>query len=152
MSSGISLWKRLGSTFRARSAHGNGNHGIQSVPPAEPIGKHNHTSPGRSSSRASLLPWVRQRQTIERLDERYQRVLELMDAMRDHFVEQDRRAAEVTAGIERVGSTLEQLAGTQRIQSEGITSIASPFAAMLPQACRAQRILRRLRSEAREKG
>jgi methyl-accepting chemotaxis protein len=52
-------------------------------------------------------------------------VLELMDAMRDHFETQDLRAAEVTAGIERVGGTLEQLAGSQRTQSEGITSIAT---------------------------
>jgi hypothetical protein len=125
MSSGISLWKRLGSALRANSVHDNGSRDVQSVQPAEPIGKDNHRPNGRGSSASSLLPWGRRQRTIDRLDERYQRVLELMDAMRDHFEAQDRRAAEVTAGIERVGSTLEQLAGTQRTQSEGIASIAA---------------------------
>ena len=125
MSSGISLWKRLGSALRANSAHDNGSRGVQSVQPAEPIGKNNHQPTGRGSSAPSLLPWGRRQRSIERLDERYQRVLELMDAMRDHFEAQDRRAADVTAGIERVGSTLERLAGAQHTQSEGIASIAA---------------------------
>jgi hypothetical protein len=71
----------------------------------------------------SILPWVRRQKSLDRLDERYQRVLELLDLMRLHFERQDQRAVELAAGVERVGSTLEQLAGTQRTQGECLASI-----------------------------
>ncbi|MBU0616104.1 MAG: hypothetical protein KKI02_00135 [Planctomycetes bacterium] len=85
----------------------------------------NDPKPTNGDSRPSWLPWVRRRSAIERLDERYQRVLELIDAMRDHFEAQDCRAAEVTAGLERMGGTLDRLADTQQVQCEGIASIAT---------------------------
>jgi chromosome segregation ATPase len=92
--------------------------------PTESTSGHAH-KPGNGDSRPSLLPWVRRRQAIERLDERYQRVIELIDAMRGHFDAQDRRAAEVSAGLERMGGTLDRLADTQQAQCEGIASIAT---------------------------
>ncbi len=122
MSAGISFWKRVGSVFQANSNRGNGNGSTLTVEPVKPVRTNGHDSDGGASS---LLPWTRRGKTIQQLDERYQRVLELMDAMREHFEVQDHRAADVTAGIDRVGNTLEQLADVQRIQSEGITSIAA---------------------------
>jgi hypothetical protein len=124
MSSGISLWKRLGGAFRANadSDDGNGNGAALAVEPADPVRDNGRRSARRASS---LLPWVRRGRSLKQLDERYQRVLELMDAMRVHFEGQDRRAEELTAGVSRVGCTLEQLADTQRAQGECVASIAT---------------------------
>jgi hypothetical protein len=124
MSSGTSLWKRLGSALRISTEHSNGNGAVASVTPAEAVGQ-NDRRPTNGDSRPSFLPWVRSRKAIERLDERYQRVLELIDAMRNHFEAQDLRAAEVTAGLDRMGGTLDRLADTQQAQCEGIASIAT---------------------------
>jgi hypothetical protein len=130
MSSGISFWKRVGSSFRAKEirtdqTNGDGDGPLQSVEPVSPIRHRAGGSGNGSSSVSSLLPWVRRRKTLDRLDERYQRVLELMGAMRDHFERQDHRAEELAVGVGRLGNTLEQLAGTQRVQSESVASIAN---------------------------
>ena len=120
MSTGGSFWKRVGSALRADSDHAGdngGNHGIASVDRDE------HMFTDRDCDKPSLLPWVRRQRTIERLDQRYQRVLEIMDVMSTHFEAQDRRAAEVTAGLARIGGTLEQLAEIQRGQSAGVSSL-----------------------------
>jgi chromosome segregation ATPase len=124
MSSDTSFWKRLGNILRADGRNRNGNSGVQCVTPTESV-----SGNGReridADSRSSLLPWVRRKKAIERLDERYQRMLELIDAMRGHFEAQDCRAAEVTAGLERVGGTLDRLADTQQAQCDGIASIVA---------------------------
>jgi hypothetical protein len=118
MSSGLTFWKRVGNAFRAeQAAPRNGNGGKHTIASVE------HESPTAAAG-ASVFPWVRRRQEIRQIDERYQRVLELMDALRAHFEAQDRRAAELTAGIDRVGGTLERLADVQRGQAEGLTRLA----------------------------
>ncbi|MFQ5806279.1 MAG: hypothetical protein ACE5I3_07510 [Phycisphaerae bacterium] len=127
MSSGISFWKRVGSAFRARADRndGNGYGAALAVEPADPARENGGDTESGTSSVSSLLPWVRRGKSLRQLDERYQRVLELMDAIRVHFEKQDRRAAELTAGVDRVGRTLEQLAGMQRAQSECVASVAA---------------------------
>lgn len=127
MSSGISFWKRVGNAFRASDDrdNGDGNGVTQEIEPADRARETGGNTGSGASSVSSLLPWVRRQNSLKRLDERYQRVLELMDAMRVHFEQQDRRAEELTAGVDRVGRTLEQLAGTQRAQSECVASIAA---------------------------
>ncbi len=124
MSSGISFWKRLGSAFRANADHGdgNGNGAALAVEPGDPVSGNGRETGNRAPS---LLPWVRRGRSLKQLDERYQRVLELMDTMRVHFEEQDRRAEELTAGVGRVGRTLEQLTETQRAQSECVAAVAA---------------------------
>jgi chromosome segregation ATPase len=123
MSSGISFWKRVGSAFRASPDRGNGDGVVVAVEPARE--DNGAAGNGASSSVASLLPWVRRNRSLQQLDERYQRVVELLDTMRDHFERQDQRAEELTAGVGRLGNTLEQLVVTQRTQSDCIASIAT---------------------------
>ena len=118
MSSGLTFWKRVGSAFRGdRIAPRNGNGGNHPVSTGD-------SETSVSVAGDSIFPWVRRRQAIRQIDERYQRVLELMDVMRTHFEAQDRRAAELTAGIDRVGGTLERLADVQRAQCEGLKHLA----------------------------
>lgn len=129
MSSGLTLFKRISGAFRDQfssrngsgDARGNGLCGDRSSGSKE----FSTTAEPDSSASASIFPWVRRQQMVLQLDQRYQRVVELMDVMRTHFEAQDRRAAELTAGINRVGGTLEQLAESQRSQCEGIRSLAS---------------------------
>lgn len=127
MSSGISLWKRFGSAFRANVNRGDGNEAdpAATIEPAEPARENVRDRGNGPLSVSSLLPWVRRNRSLRQLDERYQRVVELMDALRDHFERQDRRAAELAAGVDRLGGTLDQLVGTQRVQSECVASIAA---------------------------
>jgi chromosome segregation ATPase len=56
--------------------------------------------------------------------QRYQQVLELMDAMRGHFDRQSEHARQLTESVQHVGSVLEQLAAAQRDQGEHIRSMA----------------------------
>jgi len=117
MSSSHSFWKRMGNAFRGgetREVYDSNNDGGVGVTPASANG-----------GSASILPWGRKQKAIERLDEGYQRVLELMDGMRRHFEAQDVRAAALADGITRVGATLEQLADVQRAQCDGIRTMTS---------------------------
>ena len=124
MSSEVSFWKRVGSAFRAGGplmACENSEVSPLAVAPAgdRPGGGNGWRSGG------FRLPWVGRRQSLRQLDERYRQMLELADAIRDHFERQDERARELTAGVERLGCTLEQLAEAQRAESRCIASIAA---------------------------
>lgn len=130
MSAEISFWKRVGNVFRANGrdaiySGGNGNKPALCVEAVGPERGNGRDTDHGGSPASSLLPWVRRQRSLEQLREGYQRVLELMDAMCVHFERQDRRAEELTASIDRVGGTLEQLANAQRSQSERVVSIAS---------------------------
>lgn len=127
MPSGISFWKRVGSALRANfnRSDGNGKTASAAIEPTGPSGGNGRDAGNGASSVASLLPWTRRQRSIEQLREGYERVLELMDAMHGHFEKQDRRAEELTAGVDRIGGTLVQLADAQRAQGECIASIAA---------------------------
>ncbi len=60
------------------------------------------------------VPWWRRRQ-LRHAQQRdlARRVVDLAAAMREHFERQDRRAAELTQTLERIGGVLEQLAASQ---------------------------------------
>jgi chromosome segregation ATPase len=127
MSTGISFWKRVGGALRANANRddGDGNGVALAIEPVDAARENGGDRGNGASPIASLLPWVRRGRSLKQLDERYQRVVDLMDAMRIHFEKQDCRAEELTTGVDRVGRTLEQLAATQRSQGECVASIAA---------------------------
>jgi len=130
MSAGISLWKRVGNAFRANGRNtyptsANGRVHTLCIDTVTPATDDRNGTATQTSSLSSLLPWSRRQKSLDQLREGYQRVLELMDAMSLHFEKQDRRAQELTASIDRVGGTLEQLVSAQHSQSEHLTSISA---------------------------
>ena len=132
MSSGLAFWKRIGGAIRGGSSaprngfHNGNGHGGGAVGVVEDGVATTATDPDVSDAGgSSIFPWVRRQQMVRQMDQRYQRVIELMDAMRAHFEAQDRRAAELTAGITRVAGTLELLADVQRSQCDGIKDLSA---------------------------
>jgi len=131
MSQATSFWRRLGDLFRGGIGErwsGNGHNRVngtaledrtadQVVPP-ERDGSPNGTSP------RSLARWGRREPTVTQLRDGYQRVLEMMDALQEHFRQQDARAERLGRSAERTAGTLEQLAGSQQAQQEHLRLIA----------------------------
>jgi len=126
MSSHTSFWTRVGSAVRAGNQRvlGAPTETLVTVEPFDSARGDGATS-DNGTSLMSLLPWKRRQKELARIDERYQRVVELMDAIRVHFEQQDRQAAELNAGVNRLGDTLETLATNQGCQSESLASIAT---------------------------
>jgi hypothetical protein len=127
MSSGVSFWKRVGSAFRANADgdNGDGNGVTPTIERTADEGASGRDAESVSSSGLARWPWNRWGRSYRQLDARYQRVVELLDLMGVHFERQDQRSTELAAGVDRLGSTLEQLAGAQRTQSECVASIAA---------------------------
>jgi hypothetical protein len=73
---------------------------------------------------AATTWWQRREARHARAQEMSIRMLELADSLQDHFRRQDERAVELSGALERVGSTLNELAESQRAQSQYLRTIA----------------------------
>lgn len=124
MSAGVSFLKRVSGAFKSDGGRGNGNGATLILESLELRAGDGAHAPHRSTG-SSLLPWVRARHNRELADERYQSVIELMVAMREHFERQDRHAGEMAEALAGVGATLKELAETQGKQCDQVTSIAA---------------------------
>jgi len=129
MSSDVSFWKRVGSVFKAGSddASGNGRaHTLETVElPGNGVSPNGHsTLSSDSHSRTTLWPWSRRDRSMLQVSEAQRRLLELMDALQEHFAQQDQRAEELNGSVGKVAGTLEQVAQSQRNTTEQIHSIA----------------------------
>ncbi|MCA9242424.1 MAG: hypothetical protein KDA32_00605 [Phycisphaerales bacterium] len=113
MSTESSFWQRIGGVFRpANGKQGNG-HNIENGKSA---------NGGHEVAQANI---TRRPPSVNELREGYDRVVTLMDTMRDHFDKQDQRANKLVTSVERIAGTLEQLAKAQDKQNESISAIAS---------------------------
>lgn len=81
------------------------------------------TPAGLASAAAKPMSWRRQSPQTQ-FREVSQRIVELADAMQQHFGRQDEHATKFASSLERVGGVLEQIAEGQRAQSECLRSIA----------------------------
>ncbi len=119
-----SFWHRVGSMFRgnhgsAPSTGGNGS-GPATAAVDDPAG-----SALELAAAPEATPWWRRRQAhLAQSREVSHRVMELADAMQQHYRQQDQRAAELSNSLNRVSGILEQLAETQRTQSDWLRTIA----------------------------
>lgn len=120
MSHHTSIFQRISDLFRGDHnggprANGSGDSGVFSAPPAS------DDSAPRSGS--SLLRWGRSGVPSSR--DRAARVEQVLDALEQHFRQQDRRSEELSSSVHRVASILEQLGDAQRTQGEFVRAIAS---------------------------
>ncbi len=131
MAEAIPFWQRVGRLFRSGSGNG----------PPRATGEAGRSS-AVASSTATLersgalqqrsvlgappesIPWWRPQARRARAEAAGQRVAELALALEEHFRKQDDRAAALANSLDRVGSTLAQLADSQRLQGELLKCIA----------------------------
>ncbi|HMQ15756.1 MAG TPA: hypothetical protein PKC49_07260 [Phycisphaerae bacterium] len=120
MSAAISFWKRLGHLIRG-NGHAQAFSPVDDSRPSD-VGEPAAAS-GEGSAPHALAPDAR-RGRLPRGGGGYERVIQLMDAMRTHFDKQDRRAEELAASVERVATTLDRLAEAQQAQNQHMSSVA----------------------------
>lgn len=134
MSADTSFWQRIGNFFRSEDAdeplNGNGTKPKNGVPKNQPDDQHpvasadNENAGDMPRSSSSLMRWTRNQPSTGEMRAGYQRVLELMDDMHQHFEKHDHRAEQLANSVDRVAGILERLAQTQHQQGECIRTIA----------------------------
>ena len=113
MAEHTSFWQRMGSLFHTGSGAGDG----------DGAGAGAGTATIEPRTTAGGAPWWRSTRQGQRQEVALQMV-QLAEALQQHFRQQDARAAELTGSLTRVGGALEQLAETQRTQGECLRAIA----------------------------
>lgn len=122
-----SFWQRVSSFFRSDlgqglRAGGDGRVGAPE-PPAGLVGVAGpHSEPALAAR--GVAWWRRHQARRAQARQAVLRVGELAEALEQHFRQQDQRAAELAASLDRVASVLGQLAHTQQVQGECLQSIA----------------------------
>jgi len=120
-----SLWQRMRSHFRAGPTDG-GLAGEDSSGGGVGPG----ASPGASAPLSAVaerggFSWFGRRRLRQlQVREASQRMVELAQALQDHFRRQDERGVALAGSLEHMGSVLEQLADSQRSQSDCLQTIA----------------------------
>lgn len=122
MAAQVSFWQRVGSLFRTDSGMDRGRQpgALESSGRLESSG----AGPLNHSGNHPEPFWRRPAARSAQARETALRVVELAEAMQQHFRQQDQRAAELAGSLDRVGGTLEQLAAAQRAHGEYLRSIA----------------------------
>ena len=123
MSVSTSVWKRVGHALRTNLSANGGDHSAITI---QPIATKSTARPNGENGNGSSwhLPWQWGRGRMSKAEQRYQRVAELLTALREQFERQDRRAEQLARGVENIGVTLQQLAKTQQSQSASVGKIA----------------------------
>lgn len=122
------FWKRFGSIFRSEGGNPGGRGSRDNTTSVEdpPQRDTADTAPLTRSESTTTLPWWRRRQAKQaQAREMSLRMMELAAAMKQHFHQQDERAARLAAALERVGGTLQQLADVQGTQGEHLANIVT---------------------------
>ncbi|MBL8879511.1 MAG: hypothetical protein JNG88_10365, partial [Phycisphaerales bacterium] len=109
MSTQVSFWKRLSSVFRADMPTTRGGEG--------PL---LNAGPATSVEDRSLLRWLRG----DGRSSRRERASAMMHLLEQHLQQQDQRAAQLSASVDRVAGMLEQIASAQRSQTDVLRTIA----------------------------
>jgi len=111
-----SFWQRVRGMFRAErgpSAWSDVNGGQAGA-----------AGEGAATGMALDSTWRRKGATPQPKDAT-QRLVALTDRMQEHFTKQEEQATEMSVALQRVGRVLEQLADSQRSQSEYLKTIAA---------------------------
>jgi hypothetical protein len=130
MAAQVSFWQRMSSMFRADASLRGGNGPVAVVEPAAGgdgkagVGQRSSLSLPQPAFQTPVGPWWRRSARRAQAREVSLRVVELAQAMQQHFRQQDQRAAELTGSLNRLGGILEQLSEAQRTQGDGLRAIA----------------------------
>ncbi len=74
---------------------------------------------------SGLTRWARREHTISRLQEGYDRVLEMMDAIQKHMATQEDRTEKIATGISQLSRSLAELPGATQQQVQLLSGIAA---------------------------
>jgi len=110
MAEHVPFWQRVSSIFR-----GGMNGGVDA---------HSEASLQVIEDRDRPAPWWKPGVRRQQAREMVTRVAHLAEAMEEHYRRQDERGAALAGSLDRVGAILEQLAVSQRAQSDYLRSIA----------------------------
>lgn len=110
MSAQVSFWKRLSSVFRPEFPTSRG--GMD--------GAILNSASDRTADDRSLLRWLRG----DGRSSKRERANAVMHLLEQHLQQQDQRAAQLSASVDRVAGMLEQIAIAQRGQTEVLRTIA----------------------------
>lgn len=123
MATQSSIWQRVGTIFRgsARTSHSNGGNGNGAEShPSDPA-----VQPDIEDSSPLSMRRFRRRPNSADLQQRYERVGQLLDSLSEHFDVQDQRSKELGEAVARMADVFEQLPEAQRTQADCMQSIAS---------------------------
>jgi hypothetical protein len=122
MAGPVGFWQRVNNLFRPAASAGD-----DGLTPRDESGAAGGTLMARPPEAAVQRPvfaWWRRGRNSPQVREVSLRVVELAHSLQEHFEQQERRAAEVSNSLNRVGGTLEQLAESQRAHGDFLRSIA----------------------------
>lgn len=119
------FWTRLGQIFRP------GGHGAPDLPPigedgllagraAEELGE-----PAVGTSDRLMGRWSRRDQALQQLQEGYQRITDLIDAMQRHMADQGARTDRIATSLDQLARALSDLPAIAREQTHTLDAIAS---------------------------
>lgn len=109
MSTQVSFWKRLSSVFRTEMPSSRGGDGPLLGAVGAPDGEDR-----------PLMRWLRGSGRSSRRE----RANAMMHLLEQHLQQQDQRAAQLSASVDRVAGMLEQIANSQRSQTDVLRTIA----------------------------
>jgi len=123
------FWSRVGRMLRTgrrsterRDLPAIGDDGLLADGPPSESGEYEAVA---ASTEKPLLRWSRRDQVLQQLQEGYQRVAELIDAMQRHQVEQGNRTERIAVSLDHLARTMSDLPAASREQSKTLNSIAS---------------------------
>lgn len=123
----VSFWQRMSNVFRSDGGP-DGENGAETVLRPAASAEHPAGAPLQVTSLGATSHWWRQPSKTAQAREVALHVTQLAEAMQQHFRQQDQRAVELAASLDRVGGILEQLAQTQRGQNDYLRTIAEQTA------------------------
>lgn len=127
MSDVPTFWKRIGSAIRGQNDLRE-THARPHATPMSIVHEHSGRAAGRARDRSDdsgvWKLWTGRKRRDSDLRERYAHAIDLMDAIRSHMQVQDEHTGRISESMRRIASTLEEISGAQRAQSEGMANVS----------------------------
>lgn len=133
MAATISFWHRVGSIFRHETS-GNGHSltpdGPTPMAPVAAVGTVESAGNGKlplhlPRDPRPLTRRERKAASLAALQDGHERLVSLVNAMKEHFERQDKRFDQLATSVDRVATYLEQIPEVQRRQGDCMSSIAA---------------------------
>ncbi len=124
-----SFWTRLGEWLRPGGRSSRTPPDLAAVSPeryleeADAAAENEESTPGPAEK--PLSRWSRRDQALQQLQEGYQRVTELIDAMQRHMAEQSDRTERIASSLDFLARSLSDLPAASRQQAQTLDAIAS---------------------------
>lgn len=123
------FWARLGEIFRPAGGHGPRDAGLPPVADDGLLVEGPTDTPNDEEATAAaerpLSRWGRREQTLQQLQDGYQRLTELIDSMQRHMASQGERSERIASSLDRLARSLADLPAEARQQIQTLDAIAA---------------------------